>query len=359
MSKKVKRKRAGRRIFSFSESLAARLKASGESLALRTPLTFKGRSQDDWRSWRRQFYAAVKKSLGSFPERVPLRSEVLEKKDFPTYVREKVVFDSERFMSVPAWVCTPRSQKGSRKLPAVLCSPGPGPGKDPLVGLDKGQECLEYHKVISVKLAERGYVTIAPDWRGFGERAEGPPPEDFPPYGGNSVNFARQRFGFTLLGLDVWDGMRCIDYLVSRKNVDTGRIACVGVCFGGTLAAFISAFDKRISATCVSGSLGSNSNTALCGGLGEAVEESCTGFLKYGDTADVAGLVAPRPLLVQIGEYDFHVDSTKALKAYRHLSKIYRAAGASDFLELDFFDGGYEINVPPVVKFLDERLKGR
>jgi len=357
MGNRRKRRNRRRRIFAQEESLLARLKASGERFSTKPALTFEGHSRGDWRSWRKKFAADVRKCLGSFPEKAPLRVEVLEKKVFPTYVREKIVFDSERFMSVPAWVCSPVGGRRGEKFPAVLCSHGSGPGKDPLVGLHEGKECLEYHKLISVRLAEAGYVTVTPDWRGFGERSEGSGRKGFPRYISSPADFAAERFGFTLLGLNVWDGMKCIDYLISRKDVDAERIGCAGVCFGGTLAAFISATDARISAACVSGSLGDLSNTVLCGDLGQAVEKSFTGFLKYGDTADVAGLIAPRPLLVQIGEYDFHVDSAAALKAYRHVKKIYQAAGAAEMLELDFFDGGYELNLPPIFDFFDRRVK--
>jgi hypothetical protein len=357
MSKKTGRKRAGRRIYTLGDYLTARMKAAGVTVPREPSLTFKGRTRDDWRSWRGKSRTAMKRSLGAFPRKVPLKAEVLERKRFKTYIREKIVFDSEKFMSVPAWVCSPVGRMRGQKFPAVLCSPGPGPGKDPLVGLNEGEECIEYHKLVLLRLAERGYVAIAPDWRGFGERAGGPPSNICPPYMPNALDFARRQFGITLPGTNVWDGMRCIDYLVSRRDVDGQRVGCIGICFGGTLAAFISAFDERILATCLSGCLGSTSNTVLCGGLGQSVEEASVEFLKYGDTSDVAGLIAPRPLLVQIGEYDVHLDSAAALRAFRHLKRIYRAADAEGELELDFFDGGYELNLPPIFDFLERRLK--
>ena len=326
--------------------------------ATKALLRFSGRTESDWLEWRKRFHAIVREGLGELPEKVPLKAEVLNKKIFSTYVREKVVFDSEKFMSVPAWVCSPALRNRGKRFPAVLCCHGHGQGKNPLVGLNsQGKEFFDYHKSVSVKLAQAGYVTITPDWRAFGERSEPPQRSGSPRDPCNLAFLAAAHFGFTMLGLDVWDGMRCIDYLVSRTDVLREKIGCVGVSFGGTMTTYISAVDKRVSAACISGYLGSIAQLVLGGDWGTCGSQTLPGLLKYGDAADVAGLICPRALLVQTGQYDSSFPAREGLEAYRHLQRIYRAAGAIDRLGLDLFDGVHELNIPAILSFFDRWLK--
>jgi fermentation-respiration switch protein FrsA (DUF1100 family) len=68
------------------------------------------------------------------------------------------------------------------------------------------------------------------------------------------------------------------------------------------------------------------------------------GLLKYGDISDVATLIAPRPLLVEIGKEDtcFLVDD--ALKAYRRIEKAYEVIGEKEKVDVDLFPGPHEFS---------------
>ncbi|HOY79199.1 MAG TPA: prolyl oligopeptidase family serine peptidase, partial [Hyphomonadaceae bacterium] len=76
---------------------------------------------------------------------------------------------------------------------------------------------------------------IAPDWRAFGERREPPANDPAPRDLCNLAHLAAEYFGYTQLGLNVWDAMRTIDYLATRPEVDVSRVGCVGCSFGGTM----------------------------------------------------------------------------------------------------------------------------
>jgi len=362
-----KQQKDARKIFLLSESLTARFQAQKPGvLAELVPeepksterlLAFRGTERKQWHKWREKLLGVVKQQLGVFPDQVPLNSRIVEQKKFPTYIREKVIFDSERFMSVPAWVCSPRKRKAGEKFPAVLCSHGPGPGKDPLVGLYNGQECLEYHKLIAIHLAEQGYVAIAPDWRLYGERAEPVQSSGAPGDAARLIRLAEEHFHYTLLGLNVWDGIRTFDYLTSRPEVDAERIGCLGVCLGSFIVALLALCDRRVTALALSGYLGTEQEKIMIGDWLGRQEEAFPNFHTLAAAADVAGLLAPLPLLMQSAEYDYHLSSTAAARAFRQVKKIYRAAGAANCLEWDFFDGSYEINVPPIMQFFNQRLK--
>jgi dienelactone hydrolase len=297
---------------------------------------------DEFSTWRKSFRARLRKALGPFPESVPLNPEILETTDCGDYIREKVVFDSERHMSVPAWVLVPKRLK--RKAPAILCAHGHGTGKNPLVGLDADEAPLheDYQHQMAIKFTQRGYVTIAPDWRGFGERSED---ED---YGGkwrdpcNLRHMAAGYFGYNLLALQIHDGMRCIDYLTSRPEVNKSRIGCIGVSFGGTMTTYMTALDRRVKVGVISCYLSTIGNglrrTNYCGA------QYMPELAVIGDIADVALLAAPKPLLAEVATQDTCFEVDDASEALNHIRTGYKAAGVPERFDVDVFEGVHEFS---------------
>ena len=80
------------------------------------------------------------------------------------------------------------------------------------------------------------------------------------------------------------------------------------------------------------------------------------GLRKAGDIADVAGLIAPRACVVQIGSEDMCFIEEDALQAFKQVEKIYAASGRDDQLVLDHFQGEHEIDLEAGIAFLAERL---
>ena len=146
----------------------------------------------------------------------------------------------------------------------------------------------------------------------LGERSDGGDP--YPGRDKCNVHFIRGMIAsIYTLTLNVWDMKCCIDYLQNRPEVDPERIGMMGLSQGGTMTAFTSAMDSRIKAADISGYLapwerfGVN-DANFCGS--QIVPE----VFKYFDTSDVAGLIAPRPLLVEMGVHDttFDIDDLLA-----------------------------------------------
>jgi len=314
-------------------------------------LSFRGSTRDEWKRWRRAFRRQLLKNLGSFPEPVPLDAEVVSRVEMDGYVKEKVLFDSDRYSTVPAYVLIPDDLEEGERRPAILCAHGHGRGKVDVVGEVKDEE--EYDQFVKPlnydygrQLVKRGYVVIAPDWRCFGERE--PNPEWVRPYRDkcNVSYLAYGYFGYHMLTLNIWDGIRTLDYLQSRPEVDPKRIGCVGLSFGGTMTTYLSALDRRIKVAVISGYL----STVRWDALGDRAQANTCGsqyspsLLLYGDIPEVGGLIAPRPLLVEMGEKDtcFVIDDAK--RAYADLERIYTAAGASDRLDRDIHPGAHEFS---------------
>jgi len=319
------------------------------------PLHFRGKTEEDWRKWRRDFRRNLLRNLGLCPDPVPLDVEILERVEMPGYVREKIIFNPDAFSSVPAYVLIPEQASSRNPRPAVLCAHGHGAGKNALAGITE----IEYQKHFAVALALQGFVTIAPDWRGFGERIDRDgwvrrPGRD----GCNVAYLAYGYFGYQMLNLDICDARRCLDYLQSLPYVDGKRLGCMGCSFGGTMTTYISAVDQRIKAaiivcylSTIKDALNDRGNGNTCG------SQFMFGLKCHGDISDVAGLFAPRACMVQIASKDDCFIEEDALNAYHHLETIYRAAGASDKLILDHFEGVHEIDLLPAIEFLRNQLK--
>ncbi len=317
------------------------------------PLHFKGATQGEWRQWRRTFRRNLAKELGSKPESVPLEVETLEKIKFDGYTREKIVFNPDPFSSIPVYVLIPDGATEEKPAPAVLCAHGHGVGKDGAVGIVE-----DYQKEYAVELARRGFVTLAPDWRCFGERKDRDEWARRPGRDGCNIAYlALGYFGYQLLRLNISDGQRCLDYLQSRPEVDVRRLGCMGCSFGGTMTTYIAALDKRVKASVIVCYLSTLIDALNDRGRGNTCgSQFMFGLRKHGDIADVAGLIAPRACMVQIGSDDNCFIESDALSAFAHLETIYTASGEPENLVLDHFQGEHEIDLEAGIAFLMERL---
>jgi dienelactone hydrolase len=325
-----------------------------ELLRQSRPHHFLGTSGADWQQWRRAFRRRLVQDLGPRPEAVPLEVEVLERVAFPGYSREKIIFNPDPFSSIPAYVLIPEGAGPQDRRPAVLCAHGHGSGKDSLVGVVPE----EYQKQLAVALALQGFVTIAPDWRGFGERLDRDEWVRRPGRDGCNVAYlAYGYFGYQMLHLDIRDAQRCLDYLQTRPEVDGRRLGCMGCSFGGTMTTYVSALDSRIKAAVIVCYLSTLADALNDRGRGNTCgSQFMFGLGRSGDIADVAGLIAPRACMVQIGSRDGCFVEADALAAFQHLETIYQAAGAPQRLVLDHFAGVHEIDLEPGTAFLRKHL---
>jgi len=324
---------------------------------------FDGTGADDWRAWREQLLPALRESLGRMPEPVPLNPEILGEWQGDGLVKQKLVFDVEDGLSATAYLYRPASATGA--LPGILACHGHGPfGKDSVMG-NRGTpdhranvERLNYD--YGLEMAKAGHVVIAIDWRGFGERDDRVKPNQNDIFGARdpcNVHYVRATMlGRTVLGMDVHDGKCALDYLCGLDCVNADRIGVMGLSFGGTMTTWMSLCDERIKAAdiiCYSDRFADfamrDANT--CG------SQVTPGLFALCDMPDLHGLIAPRPLLVEIGSFDNCFLVGSAVSCYREVEKIYAAAGASDMLELELFEGGHQWAGKKSFEFFAKHLK--
>ena len=308
----------------------------------------KHRNFSPWAYWRMRVDSATPPSvvtrdrlaelLGRLPERVDADLEVLDVEQRDGYRVERIVFDAEAAMSVPALVLVPDGAETGEPRPAVLAVHGHGTTKDTIsaLGGSGGTPDVDY----AHRLAAAGLVVLAPDLRGFGERSDWTPDDHYH----CDVDLVNAVIvGTTPLALNLWDMARGIDVLQALPYVDRGRIGVCGWSYGGTIALFLAAWDERIAAALVSCYLASIASSHripwnLCG------SQVLPGMVDELDHASLAALVAPRALIVESAEDDliFPVESARASIAAARPS--YEEGGASERIAHFVVDGDHRFD---------------
>ncbi|MBL8215013.1 MAG: alpha/beta fold hydrolase [Bryobacterales bacterium] len=197
-----------------------------DAAGVRQPVT----DRKSWELRRTSILDRMQQVMGPLPyQPLPPRFEVLDEAKESTYLRRKIRYISEGEDWVPAWLLLPGNAK---KAPAVLClHQTTRIGKDEPAGLG-GKPNLFYAR----ELAERGFVTLAPDYPNFGEYK-------FDPYANGYASA-------TMKG--ILNHMRAVDVLQSLRFVDPKAIGVCGHSLGGHNSLFVAAFDQRLRAVVTS-----------------------------------------------------------------------------------------------------------
>jgi len=306
-------------------------------------LAFRGETRADFEAWHEIAYAKLMELLGPMPEAVDLDAEVIVAAEEDGIIRERVIFDAEEHMSVPCVVLRPAEMAADGSNPAIICSHGHGNfGKEAVAGNRTSPELQASIRGANYdygwQMAKAGYLTLSPDLRVFGERA-GAGPMIREGRDRCNIHFIRGAiFGIYTLGLNVFDISRCVDYLQTRAEVDPARIGMMGLSQGGTMTTFAAAAEPRVKCADIIGYLdpweffGVN-RANFCGS--QIVPHIYTWF----DNFDIASLIAPRPLLVEMGVHDGGFRIEEQLMTVDPLRRVFAAAGVADDVWFDVHPG--------------------
>lgn len=259
------------------------------------------------------------------------------------HVRRHIRIRSEKDDWIPAYLLLPKEMSAGR-LPTMIClHQTVAQGKDEPCGI-KGSEDLSF----ALQLVRRGYVCIAPDVIGFGERI----PAGAQCYA-NSIDFYRKHPKWSFVGKMNWDIARMIDYLETLPFVDPLQIGCIGHSHGAYGSLYAAAFEPRISAviaSCGFTTLRSDPNpdrwshrTALIPQLAMYLPDVAS--IPF-DWHEICALVAPRPLFVWYATKDTIFPNTDNLDAvFKEVRSVYGLYGAAPDLQWRAFGG--EHRFPP------------
>jgi cephalosporin-C deacetylase-like acetyl esterase len=272
----------------------------------------------------------VWKLIGGQFEKTPLKPKIVGTIDRVDYRIEKVVFESRPEVFVTSNLYLPKRLKP------------PYPGIIVPLGHSRDGKSFYYYQYVCQSLARKGYSVLAFDPFGQGERLQFLDPRTGKGlYGPTGEHDQAGRpmllFGSQFEQYRTWDGIRAVDYLLSRPEVDPERIGCTGQSGGGTMTMWLAALEPRIKAYAASDGQNENlagPNYAPPGAVDDA-EQNIAGSLPEGiDRGDLFLACAPRPLLIMYSRTDAgltysptYVEGTEEI--YREALAGYKLMGAA------------------------------
>jgi len=297
---------------------------AGEEAGLKIQAALK--SKADVEAYIREVRKKIALCFGPFPEKTPLNPKVTGKFERDGYTIEKVIFESRPGFLVTANLYVPKGKKFP--LPGVVGS----------CGHSANGKAEPFYQSFAQALALMGYVALIFDPIGQGERLQ---------YSDSDTK-ARKRVGVAehlhdgnrqfLVGeffgsWRAWDGIRALDYLLSRPEVDPKHVGITGNSGGGTMTTWLCGLDTRWTMAapgCFVTTFRRNLENEL-----PADTEQCPprALALHLDHADFLAAMAPKPVIILAKEKDFF-DARGAEEAYRRLKRLYSLLGAEENVKL-------------------------
>jgi dienelactone hydrolase len=308
-------------------------------------------SWDDWSRQRETYCRQLREMLGldPLPERTPLNPVITGKLEHANFTVEKVHFQSRPGLYVTANLYLPKNPLGP--APAILYVCGHSPVKKD--GISYGNKVGYQHH--GAWLAGNGYVCLVIDTIQLGE-IEG---IHHGTYRENMWWWNAR--GYTPAGVEAWNAMRAIDYLVSRPEVDASRIGITGRSGGGAYSWYTAALDERIKAVVPVAGITNLEDHVVHG----CVEGHCDCMYFVNtyrwDHAQVAALVAPRPLLVANTDRDDIFPLEGVLDVHRKVRHLYRLHGKPEDIGLQIAAGRHadlQVLQLHALAWFNEHLRG-
>jgi len=280
-------------------------------------------SLSDWQQRQKWIRETLLDIVGPFPEKTPLNAKIIRTIEKDGYRVEHIVYESQPGFYVTSSMFIPEGLIQSSKSPAIIYCSGHS---------DDGYRDDIYQHVI-LNLVKKGFIVFAFDPIGQGERLEyvdqktGKPIPGIPehPYQGTQTFIT----GSSLARYMIWDGIRAVDYLLTRKEIDPARIGITGRSGGGTQSAYIAAMDDRIYAAAPECYITNFTRLFQTVGPQDAEQNFFNGIKRGIDHPDLLLVRAPKPALMITTTRDmFSIQG--AMETEKEVSRIYKAYGKED-----------------------------
>lgn len=323
-----------------ADAMLAKRKAEVEALS----------SLSDWQQRQQNLRKIFEEIVGPFPQRTPLNAKITGKFDKGDYRIENILYESQPGFYVSSSLFIPAKLKG--KAPVIIFCSGHS---------NEGYRVKAYQQMYT-NLVKKGFVVFAFDPVAQGERLEyaDAAADVGSPTTGHSYPGAQAFIAGSSQAMHmIWDGIRAIDYVVTRKEVDPSRIGITGRSGGGTQSAYIAAIDERVYAAAPESYITSFSRLMNTIGPQDA-EQNFTHEIARGiDHADFLTVRAPKPTLVIAPTRDFF-SIQGAREAVKEASAAFKAYGKEENLGIAEDDEGHastEKNRMAMYAFFQKHLK--
>lgn len=297
-------------------------------------------TKTDWENRQRKIKKVLMQTVGPFPyDKTPLNPIITGTIVKEGYKIEKILYESLPGFYVSSCLFIP---DGIGKKPAVLYVSG------------HYQESFRHkdYQVMILNLVKKGFIVFAIDPISQGERIQlfsseknssiiGPTTQEHN-YLGNKTLLS----GVSLARYFIWDGIRAVDYLLTRKEVDPERIGITGQSGGGTQSSYIFAFDERIKAGAPVNYITGFRRLLESIGPQDAEQNFYHGILNGLTHADLIEVRAPSPVLIGAGTRDFFsIQGTR--ETFAEIRSAYKAFGKEENVQLleDDFAHGYTVKL--------------
>lgn len=292
--------------------------------------------REDFRRWQNKARAKLGEILGANPEPVPLQVRVEWEAERGYYREIRFLFTAEKGADVPCHLLLPKG--GKAPYPVVICLQGHTAGMHISLGIPKSPEdekSIAGGRDFALQAVREGYAALAMEQRCFGERRDQRPEQAQRLTARQACHHGTLTallLGRTMIGERVWDVSRAIDALEQFPQVDSSRIGCMGNSGGGTVTFYAACMDERIKVA-----MPSCTFCTYRHGRG-AVDHCVCGYLpgvrQYFEMGDLAGLIAPRPLVIVAGAKDHLSPLIGVREAFATAQALYKAANAEDKIRL-------------------------
>jgi dienelactone hydrolase len=299
---------------------------------------------DAWKTQRRELRRLLIQSWGEFPiEPCPLKPRIVGEIEREGYRVQKLLLQPRPGVVMTANVYVPDAV-GRR--PAVLCVHGHW-------RLAKSEPVVQSR---CIGLAKLGFLVLMVDAFGAGERGIGTALGE---YHGEMVAATLWPTGLALAGLQVYENMRAVDYLLTRPDVDPDRIGVTGCSGGGNQTMYVGAIDQRLKSVvpvCSVGTYQAYLGAACC------MCEVTPAALSYTEEAGVLSLVAPRALMLinaTRDSFQFSVgEAKKSLSTARAVFRLYNKEDATQHVVVESAHGYNQKMREAMYGWMTKHLKG-
>tara|TARA_R100001369_G_scaffold64735_5_gene91955 strand:- start:1593 stop:3776 length:2184 start_codon:yes stop_codon:yes gene_type:complete len=307
---------------------------SFQSLIKRKESISKLQTKNDWEGHQQVIKERLHASIGDFPVKTPLNPVITKRIKKEGFSVEKLYFESMPGVKVTAAFFIPQGKK--KNVPTIIYCSGHS---------DLAFRSDIYQHVI-LNLVKKGFAVFAFDPYGQGERLQyfdqNQGKSRFSPTREHSYPGAQLFVNGESTGkYMIWDGIRAVDYLLSRKEVDPNRIGITGRSGGGTQSSHLAAFDERIKASAPECYITSMEYQLKSGGPQDAEQNFPRGIQLGLDHADLLEVRAPKPTLMITTTRDiFSIQGAR--DTYREAKLTYKAFDMSENLMMVEDNAGHQ-----------------
>ena len=269
----------------------------------------------------------IRECFGPEPEKTPLNARVTGVVERDEYHIEKIIFESRPGFLVTSNLYLPKGRSG--RLPCVLVA----------CGHSENSKCAEAENAIAQSFARLGYVALIFDPPGQGERYQYLNDESKSRYTYATYEHAQSGNQQVLGGESssawfAWDGVRALDYLLSRPEVDPQHVGITGNSGGGMETTFLCGLEPRLTMAAPSGWV-TTIRRNVDNELTQDTEQCPPCVLALGlDHSDFLAAFAPKPIVIQAQEKDFF-DVRGSQEAFERLKQLYTLLGKPENIQLN------------------------